>query len=359
MNKWKMSEKTHEPSDQKLKDARKKGQIPRSKLFSSAFVTTFGLVGTLSSASTTSLKIKAFTLEILILQSTPSTALWSALSTLSMCVLPTIIGATLGALLSSLYTSGLEFNADAVSFKLDSLNVAEGFKKLFSLKTIIDVFKGLVVAMVIGIIFYDFIKSNGPIAFSAISHSGVNAFAALFQLLSGIVLRAAFVLVLLGVGDQFLAKKKHIKELMMSHEEVKQEHKNSEGDPHTKSKRKSLQKQMASGGKGRGVKKATAIVVNPTHIAIALRYDESECEAPYIVAKGREMDALQIRREANELNIPIIKDIHLARSLIHHDVGEEIPEELYQAAAAILKVALEAKNSNQENQTPALERIKL
>ena len=85
------------------------------------------------------------------------------------------------------------------------------------------------------------------------------------------------------------------------------------------------------------MQKATAVVVNPTHIAVALRYDEAECDAPYIVAKGREEDALKLRRAAESLGIPVVRDIPLARALVHYDVGEEVPEELYQAAAAVLE----------------------
>ena len=92
------------------------------------------------------------------------------------------------------------------------------------------------------------------------------------------------------------------------------------------------------------------MVVNPPHIAVALRYDEAECEAPYIVARGREEDALKIRREAQALGIPVVRDIPLARSLVHYDVGEEVPEELYQAAAAILKVALEVADTNENGE---------
>jgi type III secretion protein U len=93
------------------------------------------------------------------------------------------------------------------------------------------------------------------------------------------------------------------------------------------------------------VQKATAVVVNPTHIAVALRYAEGESDAPYIVAKGREEDALKIRKEAESLEIPVVRDTPLARALVHYDVGEEVPEELYQAAAAVLKVALEASGA--------------
>ena len=127
---------------------------------------------------------------------------------------------------------------------------------------------------------------------------------------------------------------------------LKQEHKDSEGDPHHKAARKSLHRQAALGGPARGVHKASAVVVNPTHIAVALRYDEAEADAPYIVAKAREEDALRLRREARRLGIPVLKDIPLARALIHYDVGEEVPEELYRAAAAILKVSLQMRDAD-------------
>jgi type III secretion protein U len=336
-----MSEKTHEASDQKIKEARKKGQIPRSKLLSSGVVTVFGLVATLSSIESTTLRLRSLTISLLALDVPPLQALWTSLSTLVLCVIPSLLGALFGAVLAQVYTAGLQFNADAVAPKFDKLNFLEGFQKLFSAKNAIEVAKGLSVAAVMGWLFFNFAESHGRLAFSAVTQTGLTGLLALLATLSSFTLKAGGVLLILGVADQALANKKHLKELMMSHEEVKQEHKNSEGDPHTKSKRKSLQKQMASGGKARGVKKATAVVVNPTHIAVAIRYDESENEAPYIVAKGREGDALKIRLEAKRLGIPVIRDVPLARSLVHHDVGEEIPEELYQAAAALLKIALE------------------
>ena len=90
----------------------------------------------------------------------------------------------------------------------------------------------------------------------------------------------------------------------MTREEVKREYKESEGDPHHKAQRKALHRQLAQGGPARGVQKATAVVVNPTHIAVALRYDTEECEAPYLVAKGREADALALRREARTARNP-------------------------------------------------------
>jgi type III secretion protein U len=337
-----MSEKTHQPTPQKLRDARKKGQIPRSKLFTSASVTLGGLVATLAFAKDSAIRLQAWTISLVGLSvASPVDALWESLRVLTLCVAPTLAGALLGSVAASVATAGFVVQVDAVTPKLERLSPVEGFKKLVSLRQVIDVLKGLAVAAVIGWLMWGALRDAAPWAFRGIAQDGQSALAALLTLLRPAVLKAAAVLLVLGVGDWALARRRHIKDLMMSHDEVKQEHKNSEGDPHHKAKRKAEHKKLASGGSARGVQKATAVVVNPTHIAVALRYDESECEAPYIVAKGREEDALKIRKEAESHGIPVIRDISLARSLVHYDVGEEVPEELYQAAAAVLKVALE------------------
>jgi type III secretion protein U len=169
-----------------------------------------------------------------------------------------------------------------------------------------------------------------------------------------LAIRLAWVLLALGVADYALARRRHLKDLMMTREEVKREYKESEGDPHHKAQRKALHRQFAQGGAARGVQKATAVIVNPTHIAVALRYDNKECEAPYLVAKGCEADALALRREAQRRGIPVVRDVPLARSLIHYDIGEQIPEELYQAAAVVLRVAMESRDSDgrPRSQTP-------
>lgn len=290
-----MSEKTHQPTAKKLEDARKKGQIPRSKLFTSAAVTLGGLGATLAFAGDTSRRFVGWTRSLLgALETNPTDAMTEGVRVLALCAAPSLVGATCAAGLSAVAMSGFQFNADLVSPKLERLDFTEGVKKLFSARQLVDVLKGLAVAAIIGWLFWSAIESNASVALSSLHH---------------------------------------------------------DGDPHQKAKRKSLHKQLAAGGSARGVAKATAIVVNPTHIAVALRYAEDECEAPYIVARGREEDALKIRKEAAALGIPIVRDIPLARSLVHYDVGEEVPEELYQAAAAILKVALEVSGKDTKEES--------
>lgn len=341
-----MSEKTQQPTDQKRRQAREQGNIPKSRMLQAAAVTLGGLAATIAFSHETSAHLVGWTQRLLSLEGgAPEAELIGALKVLGVCLSPTLAGALLGALVAGVPMAGLQLNLSLVQPKLENLNPAEGIKKIFSKRQAVDLLKGLVVAAVVSFILWDAVQDAAQSTFRALSHDALTSFRVLFTHLFPALLRASAVLVVLGLADYALARLRHTKDLMMTLEEVKQEHKNSDGDPHTKGKRKQLMKQLAMGGPARGVKKATAVVVNPTHIAVALRYDESECEAPYIVARGRELDALAIRREAAALGIPIVRDVPLARSLVHYDVGEEVPEELYQAAATVLRVALEEKSA--------------
>lgn len=338
-----MSEKTLQPSPQKLREARKKGQTPRSKLFTSASVTLGGLAATAVFADESAVRLAGWTTRVLSLQTLgPAEAVFDGLRVLTLCVAPSLVGAMVGALVSAtVVTGGLEINLSHVEPKLERIDVSEGVKKLFSARQLVDLLKSLAVAVVVAWVVWNGLRDAAPLAFKAVLHEGAPAMGAVLTAFVPLLLKGAAVLLVLGVADWALARHRHTKDLMMSHDEVKQEHRSSEGDPHHKAKRKSVHRQLAQGGPARGVQKATAVVVNPTHIAVALRYDEAECDAPYIVAKGREEDALSIRKKAQSLGIPVIRDIPLARTLVHYDVGEEVPEELYKAAAAVLKVALE------------------
>jgi type III secretion protein U len=347
-----MSEKTHQPTPKKLRDAAKKGQIPRSKLFTSAATTLGGLVGTLVFAERSGVRLAGWLRGILTSPDAASgSALLASVEVLARCAAPTLGGALAGSLLASAATVGtLSFNTELVTPKLERLSPMEGAKRLFSMRQLVDVLKGIAIASLLFWLLWLTLREVAPAAFGVVHQPGALALRALLGFLAPVVLKAAVLLLVLGIADWALARRRHIKDLMMSTEEVKQEHKNAEGDPHQKGKRKALHKQLAAGGRARGVQKATAVVVNPTHIAVALRYAEDECDAPYIVARGREEDALKIRTEAAALGIPVVRDVPLARSLIHYDVGEEVPEELYQAAAAVLTVALEQAASTQRDE---------
>lgn len=351
-----MSEKTHEPSLQRLREARRQGNIPRSRLFTSAAVTVGGLAGTLVFASDTAAHLMGWTARTLALGAVrPEESLAEGLRVLTSAALPTLLGAMAGAMASAVLSAGLEVNVAHVAPKLERVDLLQGLEKLLSLKQVVEVLKGLVVATIIGWLMWRGVSDAGPAAFKVLGGDAAPGFATLLALLQPLVMKAGGLLLALGAADFALARRRHRKDLMMSREEAKQEHKTAEGDPHQKSKRKALHKQLAQGGTARGMHKATAVVVNPTHIAVALRYDDGECDAPYLVAKGRDEDAMFIRKEAQRLGIPIVKDIPLARALVHYDLGEEVPEELYRAAAAVLKVALETsagRDASPTRETP-------
>jgi type III secretion protein U len=340
-----MSEKTEKPTAQRLREARKKGQIARSRLFSSAAVTAGGVTGLLAGLSSMAPKLKAWTTQMLSAPSiTPAQALSQALVLLAVMAAPPVIGAFLASLAVSVATAGLQLNVENVAPQLERVDPFQGAKKLFSVQQLVDLGKGLLVTAAIAWLVWSGARDAAGVLVTAPQQAGDLAMSGLLAVLQPIVVRAVALLFVLGLADYALARRRHLREMMMSRDEVKREYKSNEGDPKHKAKRKALHQQLSAGGPARGLHKATAVVVNPTHIAVALRYEESECEAPYIVAKGREEDALKLRKQAEELKIPVVRDIPLARSLVHYDVGEEVPEELYKAAAAVLKVALESKD---------------
>jgi type III secretion protein U len=348
-----MSEKTEKPSARRLREARRKGQIPRSRLLSSSAVTLGGLLGFTAFAPEGFERLMAWTARLLLEQG-PSDVWGEGLEVLARLAGPALGGAWVASLGISVAMVGFELNPEHLTPKLERISPAAGLKRMFSLRSLVEVAKALAVMAVVAVLMWKEVEQAAPDALRAVWLSGAEGLGQLVGRLAPLAIRLAWVLLVLGMADYALARRRHLKDLMMTREEVKREYKESEGDPHHKAQRKALHRQFAQGGAARGVRKATAVIVNPTHIAVALRYDNKECEAPYLVAKGCEADALALRREAQGRGIPVVRDVPLARSLIHYDVGEQIPEELYQAAAVVLRVAMESRDSDgsPRSQTP-------
>lgn len=346
-------EKTEQPSAKRLREARRKGQLPRSRLLTSSAVTLGGLLGFTAFAPEGFLQLQDWTARLFLEQRDLGAwreGLWIAAR---LCG-PALGGALAASLGVSIATVGFELEPEHVAPKLERISPTAGLKRLFSMRPLVEVAKALGVVALVAALVWGEVEEVGPDALRAAWLSGAQGLTLLVGRLGELAIRLAWVVLVLGVGDYALARRRHVKDLMMSREEVKREHKESEGDPRQKGQRRALQRQLAQGGPARGVQKATAVVVNPTHIAVALRYDVRECEAPYLVARAREDDALALREEARRLGIPVVRDIPLARSLIHYDLGEPIPEELYQAAAVVLRTAMEARSldDHPRRQTP-------
>ncbi len=158
-------------------------------------------------------------------------------------------------------------------------------------------------------------------------------------------LTAALCAAMVGLADALFARRRLQRSLMMTLEEAKREHQESQGNPQARAHRRSIHRRIAMGGSARGVQNASVVVVNPTQVAVALRYDEAEGAAPYLVAKGTDARASVMRGEASRCRVPVVANRPLARALLDFDVGEEIPEELYEVAAMVLREAFTAHRS--------------
>jgi flagellar biosynthesis protein FlhB len=229
------------------------------------------------------------------------------------------------------------FAPEIIKPKFEKLNPLAGFKNIFfSSRTYIELVKNLIKFGVIFWVLYSSIKGSMrdiiPIASMRLDQTATLA----GSLISSLLYKVGVVFLILGGADYMIQKKLHMKNMMMSKEEVKQEYKEQEGDPHVKHMRKHLFEQLMHESVAHNVPKATAVIANPTHLAIALRYDEAAMQAPTVTAKGQDSMALRIIDIAKEHKVPVVRNIGLAHTLFDLEIGHEIPEDMYEAVAEIL-----------------------
>lgn len=227
-------------------------------------------------------------------------------------------------------------------FKLSFMNPINGLKRLFSLDLISDILKMFIKFFVFSVIFYLLIKNNLNVLVNLGDKSVINIAFDAFKIISKTVLFCFLAYMIIGILDLFLQKWQYEKSLRMTKQELKEEYKDTEGDPMVKARIKSIQKEMARKRMLEAVKKATVIVTNPTHIAVALLY-ESKLPAPKVVAKGADFLAEKIKEVARKHGVPIIEDKPLARSLYKLKLDSYIPEELYRAVAQIIAYILKVQ----------------
>lgn len=255
-----------------------------------------------------------------------------------------LIAIFLGIIPTIAQTKGL-FTMKALKPKFSRLNPLSGIKKLFSLQSIVGILKGLIEVIIISVVIYNEIVARMP-KFIALMNTGVMqgityAMLTIFDM----VMLICIMLVFVAAADFLFQWWQFEKKLKMSKQEVKEEFKQMEGDPQIKSKIKQRQQQMAAQRMMHEVPTADVVVRNPTHYAVALKYDQDENNAPQVVAKGKDFLALRIVAIAEENDVMTIENPPLARSLYSMvDVGREIPSELYNAVAEVLTVVYREKN---------------
>ncbi len=339
------SQKTEEATEKKLLDARKKGQVAKSRepatalaflLLASVFVSGSGLLFIEHAKEL----LRLFLSGQWQLGFTPQgmqTLLFEVCKEMAFMLLPIVIPVMLFGLASQLMVSGLAASSDSIKPKLERISLPKGLKRLFSMRTLVELFKSLFKIILIALACWLLIYAVLPRLLHS-SDLSIEAIAALAtQQSMSLLLICGFLFAVLALADVFYQRWEHSKEMRMSLKEIRDEMKESDGDPQQKAKQRQTQQERANQRMMSDVPKADVIVLNPTHIAVALSYADDGLSAPKVLAKGKGLIAAKIREIAQEHHLPMRENCLLARSLYKSvAIGDEIPEALYEAVAVIL-----------------------
>jgi flagellar biosynthetic protein FlhB len=338
-------EKTEKPTPKKLRDARKKGQVSKSKDITQAllFLTSVGVLAVGGPAFVTEAKdvfADSFRPELLTGLLRPDEVvrrLGYAGARLLLLSAPFLVAVSVVAAGAEFFQVRALFAPEAIKPKFDKLNVVKGLQNIFfKSKTYLELLKNLLKFALVASLIYVVIRGSlRDIILSARANPetiGKLTASLMFTLL----FRVGILFLIIGVADYFLQQRLFMKQMMMSKYEVKKEYKEDEGDPHIRHSRKQLHQQILAQSMVRNVPRADVVVVNPTHLAIAVEYDEVSMNAPQITAKGQETMARSIIDLAKKNGVPITRNVPLAHSLYQVELGDEIPAELYEAVAEVL-----------------------
>ena len=246
--------------------------------------------------------------------------------------------------------TGFLVSAASLSPDFSKINPLEGIKKYFSFNTLFETFKGIFKLIVLGMILYLMLKKeaiNLPLLVD-MDIQAIMGFS--YGQIKKLLLISALVLSVFAIADFAFQKWQFERNLRMTKQEVKEEHKMMEGDPRVKARIRSLQREMARKRMMQEVPKADVVITNPTHFAVALKYDSSKMGAPTIIAKGANLVAEKIKEIAKENRVPMFEDKPLARTLFKLNIGQEIPDALYKAVATVLASVYKLKKKGASSQ---------
>ncbi|MDR2582509.1 MAG: flagellar biosynthesis protein FlhB [Fibromonadaceae bacterium] len=337
-------EKTEDPTSKKKADALKKGQIGRSMDLSNAISLIAALIGFYFFGGDFASKCQGIMREFFTGYTDWQPTITS-FSSLSIHILYMVMGLLAPLLLfflvvgiiGNLSQVGLHFTLEKLRPKLSNVFSLSGLKQMFGKNAWIELLKGLVKITIVGIIAYNVIKKHyDDVLYMADMQIGVFC-AYMIDILVEMLLKILVFLIIFGLADLIYQKRKTFNDMKMSKHEVKDEHKNAEGDPKVIAARKRAMYQMHQRFMMKEVPSATVVITNPTHLAIALRYDKEKAPAPIVVAKGADKTAERIKELATENNVPIVENKPLARAMYDVvEIGSPLPNEFWEAVAEIL-----------------------
>lgn len=340
-------EKTEEPTAKKLEDARKKGQVMRStEVVTAATLLVFFFmlkifVGFIGNRFMTSFRqtigfISDYTSEPFTLN-TARTIIRGSFWNIIVAAFPIMIVGFVVTIVAIVFQVKWKVTAEPLKPKFDKFNPVTGMKRLFSKDKIMDLFKSIAKVVILAYVVYSYLKNQWPLIYKMYSYTLPQAIAVIGDTVINVGIRISALFAVIALFDLFYQKWKYHQDMMMSKQEVKDEYKNSEGDPKVKSQQKQRMQQASQRRMMQDLPNADVVITNPTHLAVAIKYDKDTNEAPVVVAKGADYLAQKIKDRARENAIEIVENKPLARMLYHNvEIGAEIPPELYQMVAEVL-----------------------
>ncbi|SFP46266.1 flagellar biosynthetic protein FlhB [Butyrivibrio proteoclasticus] len=344
------AEKTEQPTAKKLEDARKEGQVAKSQEVATAFSLlalfvilrfTYGFMGEVFSNTFqyiyNSIPNVARTYDgNLPIAYISSLVIHGMLTLLILCAPFFIVGFTV-SLICDIVQVGFKPTTKPLQPKLSKLNPISGMKKIISTRKIFELAKSILKLAIMSVVIISFFSKRKESLFLLYDISLKQAIGLMGNLIIDLGLRIAAAYMIIAFSDLIYQRRKFNKDMMMTKQEVKDEFKNSEGNPEIKGAQKRRMMQASQRRMMQNLPKADVVITNPTHYAVAIKYDAEEADAPIVVAKGADYLAQKIKEIARENNVEIVENKPLARMLYANvEVGELVPPELYKAVAEVL-----------------------
>lgn len=348
-------DKTEKATPKKLDDARKEGRVARSSDLINGFMLLLmffvlklfgGIMANLFLDSFVKYYNKASDISMEVFDVRQAVNLSNEIVLdIVIASLPVLIGSFVVALVGNIVQVGWKVTGKPLKPKLDRLNPIGGLKRMFSQEKVVELIKSILKVLAIALVAYNEVKDRWKFILNLYDFEFMQAVLNIFDIVLDVGIKISVIFVIIGLADFGYQKWKHLHDLRMSKQEVKDEMKQSEGDPQIKGQ---IRQKMREGARRRMMQelpKADVVITNPTHFAVAVKYDKETAEAPYVLAKGADYVAANIKEIAKQNNIEIVENKPLARMLYYNvEIGDQIPPELYQMVAEVLAYVYGVKN---------------
>lgn len=351
-------EKTEPATSKKLNEVRKEGQVAKSKEIITAvslmslFIILKVYLSKLGTGLINVYKDIYNSISKVIEQSSDGLPVKTAMAVsqqvitdIIKLVIPILLVAIVIAVLGNMLQQSWMITSKPLQPKLSKISPLSGFKRMFSVRQLVELIKSIAMISIIMIVVYTTIKSKMNVLLTFYDIGLNAALATVGNIIIDLGIKISAVFLVVGFVDLIYQRHKFKNDNMMTKQEVKDEFKNTEGDPQVKGQIRRRMQEVSRRRMMQQLPEADVVITNPTHFAVALKYEPNEGKAPVVIAKGADYLAFQIKDKAKEYNIAIVENKPLARILYHNiDIGMEIPPELYQAVAEILATVMRTNN---------------